>query len=101
VEARFRIEAESDREPVVRDLDILGEEAIGRGRLVEGRGEQRVEYDSQPGRRRALERERVVLSKFVMRNPATSSMSPPFGAFGFTHWKCANPAGYLMSPNWA
>src|SRR5688572_19110204 len=41
----------------------------------------------------------LYLSKFVMRSGGTSSRSPPFGAFGLTHSKCGNPAGYLMSPN--
>ena len=43
----------------------------------------------------------LYLSKLVMRSGGTSSMSPPFGAFGLTHSKCVKPAGYLMSPNCA
>ena len=35
----------------------------------------------------------------VMRSGGTSSISPPFGACGFTHSKLAKPGGYLRSPN--
>src|SRR4051812_49859936 len=41
------------------------------------------------------------LSKLVSRVGGTSCRSPPFGASGLTHSKCAKPFGYLMSPNCA
>ena len=61
MEARGRIQPERDREPVGRDFDVLGEQAIHGGRLIERAGEQRLEDEPVARRRRPLQREGVEL----------------------------------------
>ena len=61
-ELRLRVEAKCHRALVGCDLELLGEQAVHRHRLVGAVDHQRLEHEQlEPGRRSAAHRERVVL----------------------------------------